>query len=288
MPGPAVAPDDLATLTWGDGEGDGPLAVLLHGFPDHPHTWRHLGPALSDAGWRVVAPWLPGYPPSPLGRRDPDLDAVATTVRGLIDRHTRGPEDARTLVVGHDWGSLVAGRVAAGGGVARLVTLAVPPEAALLRGFLTDPPQLWRSRYAVGFGLPDGWRRLAGDVDGVVGGLWRAWSPDLQPDEDDLRAIVRTLAAPGAARAATSYYRALRRDLLRGRFPRRMPPTVPTLHLHGTRDGCIGPRVADAARTLPCTTVVEVAGTGHFLHLEAPAAVATAVLEHAGGPADPR
>ena len=38
-----------------------PLAVLVHGFPDTPHTWRHLGPALVADGYRVVAPWLPGY-----------------------------------------------------------------------------------------------------------------------------------------------------------------------------------------------------------------------------------
>ena len=38
-----------------------PLAVLIHGFPDTPYTWRHLGPDLAERGYRVVAPWLPGY-----------------------------------------------------------------------------------------------------------------------------------------------------------------------------------------------------------------------------------
>src|SRR5438270_237513 len=38
-----------------------PLAVLAHGFPDTPFTWRHLGPDLAGRGYRVVAPWLPGY-----------------------------------------------------------------------------------------------------------------------------------------------------------------------------------------------------------------------------------
>lgn len=44
----------LRALTWGPATGR--LAVLLHGFPDTAHTWRHLGPVLADAGWRVVAP----------------------------------------------------------------------------------------------------------------------------------------------------------------------------------------------------------------------------------------
>ena len=49
-------------LTFGDIEdATVPLAVLVHGFPDAQHTWRHLGPDLVARGYRVVAPWLPGY-----------------------------------------------------------------------------------------------------------------------------------------------------------------------------------------------------------------------------------
>ena len=41
--------------------GTGPLVVLLHGFPEFWYAWRHQIPALADAGYRVVAPDLPGY-----------------------------------------------------------------------------------------------------------------------------------------------------------------------------------------------------------------------------------
>ena len=51
---------DLAYLELGEG----PLAVLVHGFPDTAWSWRHLMPALADAGYRVVAPFLRGYAPS--------------------------------------------------------------------------------------------------------------------------------------------------------------------------------------------------------------------------------
>ncbi len=44
--------------------GEGPLALLLHGFPDSPRTWRHLMPKLAGAGFRAVAPWLRGYAPT--------------------------------------------------------------------------------------------------------------------------------------------------------------------------------------------------------------------------------
>ncbi len=61
------------------GEQSRPLAVLVHGFPDTPHTWRHLGPELAADGYRVVAPWLPGYlapTPSPV--------TVGTYVRRIL------------------------------------------------------------------------------------------------------------------------------------------------------------------------------------------------------------
>ena len=44
--------------------GSGPLALCLHGFPDSAWTWRHLLPALADAGFRAVAPFLRGYAPT--------------------------------------------------------------------------------------------------------------------------------------------------------------------------------------------------------------------------------
>ena len=62
----------LSALTWGPA--DGPLALLLHGFPDSAHTWRHLGPRPRPTqGYRVVAPFTRGYAPverPPDGRSD--------------------------------------------------------------------------------------------------------------------------------------------------------------------------------------------------------------------------
>src|SRR2546423_2994041 len=48
------------------GPPDGPLALCLHGFPDSAQTWRHLLPALADAGFHAVAPWMRGYAPTPV------------------------------------------------------------------------------------------------------------------------------------------------------------------------------------------------------------------------------
>src|SRR5664279_6540788 len=59
------------------GPSDGPLALCLHGFPDHAPTWEHLMPELAAAGYHVVAPWLRGY--SPTGRAPDDNYQVAAS-----------------------------------------------------------------------------------------------------------------------------------------------------------------------------------------------------------------
>ena len=58
----------VRALHWGPD--DGPLAILLHGFPDSAGTWRHLGPALAARGYRVVAPYNRGYAPTDLAPDD--------------------------------------------------------------------------------------------------------------------------------------------------------------------------------------------------------------------------
>jgi hypothetical protein len=65
--------------------GSGPLIMLLHGWPDTPHTWDHQLAALAGAGFRVVAPWLRGYPPTEIPEPGYfDIGTLATDVRELI------------------------------------------------------------------------------------------------------------------------------------------------------------------------------------------------------------
>ena len=86
--------------------GEGPLVVLLHGFPEFWYGWRQQIEPLVEAGFRVVAPDLRGYNLSskPDGFADYTADKLADDVRGLI--RELGAESA--LVVGHDWGGSVA------------------------------------------------------------------------------------------------------------------------------------------------------------------------------------
>src|SRR6516165_6681406 len=83
--------------------GSGPLVVLLHGWPDTPHTWDHQMAGLAGAGFRVAAPWLRGYPPTEIPRSGYfDIGTLAVDVRELIG--VLGGGDP-CLLVGQAWGA---------------------------------------------------------------------------------------------------------------------------------------------------------------------------------------
>jgi pimeloyl-ACP methyl ester carboxylesterase len=84
--------------------GAGPLALCLHGFPDSAWTWRHLLPALADAGFHAVAPFLRGYAPTAV----PADGRYQTAVLALdaIGLHAALGGDDRAVLIGHDWGAI--------------------------------------------------------------------------------------------------------------------------------------------------------------------------------------
>lgn len=256
--------------TWGDA---GPLALLLHGFPDDPGCWSAVAAGLAEGGLRVVAPYLRGYGPS---RAPADCDfgflTLADDVIGLVD--ALGAD--RALIVGHDWGAICAWLAAtrAPERVAAVVGMSVPPLRAMLRAAPTR--QLIRSRYMGAFQLPGIAERSL--LTGGIERLWRRWSPDLEPPPAHLAAVRATLAAPGSLSAALGYYRSLMQDAVRR--PRRWragmqlalrPIPGRAVVVHGARDRCIGPDVfarLDGCFATPPT--VRCLDAGHFLPIEAP------------------
>src|SRR5579859_6091395 len=90
--------------------GSGPLVLLLHGFPELSHSWRHQLPALAGAGYRAVAPDMRGYGGSSRPAAVDAYDIVHLTgdVLGLMD--ALGEE--RAVLVGHDWGAPVVWHLA--------------------------------------------------------------------------------------------------------------------------------------------------------------------------------
>src|SRR6478609_8482047 len=90
------------------GPEDGPLVILLHGFPEFWYGWRHQIGALTEAGYRVMAPDQRGYNRSdkPKDVASYRLETLVDDVVGLIDAVGRD----RAAIIGHDWGGIVAWR----------------------------------------------------------------------------------------------------------------------------------------------------------------------------------
>lgn len=270
--------------------GSGPLALCLHGFPDSAHTWRHLLPALADAGYRAVAPFLRGYAPTAV----PEDGRYQTAVLGLdaCALHDALDGDGDAVIVGHDWGAM-ATYIAANHEPQRwskVVTMAVPPAGAVAGAFLSYA-QLKRSWYMFFFQHPFADMVVPMDDLAFIDGLWADWSPGYDARED-LPHVKDCLRDPANLAAALGYYRATlggvgvdpTLDAVQAKGGEITPQ--PTLYLHGSTDGCMGVDVAAGAGdflTSPGSRMEVVDGAGHFLHVERPDHVNRLVVDFLTG-----
>jgi pimeloyl-ACP methyl ester carboxylesterase len=259
--------------------GTGPLALCLHGFPDTAWTWRHLLPELAAAGFRAVAPYLRGYAPTDVPADGAYQTGALAADAIALHEALGGGDDA--VLVGHDWGAMAAYGAAAHapGRWRRIVTMAVPPPAAMARGFL-DYDQLRRSFYVFVFQTPLAEAAVGQKDLAFIDGLWRDWSPGYDA-ADDVARVKDALRSPANLSAAIGYYRAMldRTNHVPAYAAEQAavlsPPPQPTLYLHGRADGALGVElVGDAGAWLSAESRVDILDdVGHFLHLERPADV---------------
>lgn len=262
------------------GEEGAPLVLCVHGFPDIPRTWAPLTERLGRAGYRVVSPWLPGYAPSSL--EGPfDLPSVARTMLSLIDELSP-LEPIR--IVGHDWGATII-QCATAQRPERFraaAALAVPHMLAFEANLGRYPRQLLKSAYMGLFQIPGvSDRALKLRNYRLVERLWARWSPELDPGHAYFEELKLCLRA--SMPAPLQYYRALKSPKTIREVRAIVgagPVVVPTLYLHGERDGCIGPEFADGQEQhySALFETMKLADAGHFLHLERPAEVNAAIL----------
>ncbi|GAB3300684.1 alpha/beta fold hydrolase [Hymenobacter humi] len=226
------------------GPADGPLVVLLHGFPEGWYAWRYqIGP-LAQAGYRVWAPDQRGYNLSdkPHHVRDYTIDKLAADVIGLMD--AAGAQTA--AVVGHDWGAAVAWYLAAHhpARIHRAAVLNVPHPQVLAQALRRNPRQFAKSWYVFFFQLPWLPECLA-----RLRGWWVARQALLRTSADgvfshqDLNAYREAWNQPRAMRSMINWYRAA------GRFAGRLSKTgrvkVPVHIIWGENDAFLE---ADLAR----------------------------------------
>jgi pimeloyl-ACP methyl ester carboxylesterase len=272
----------FAALAWGPP--DGPLALCLHGYPDTARTWRHLGPYLAERGWRVVAPYTRGYAPTGLA---PDGSyQLGALTRDVVELHRALGGDDRAVLIGHDWGAATAYAV---GGHApelfrRIVTMAVGPapvafsslrSVSRVKSDIRLILRQLRMSWYMAFQLLPGISERA--LPRLIPRLWADWSPGYDAHED-VPAVLAALSAPGRATAALRYYRGYFLPWTRSReYAAEQAhmfdiPPVPLLYLHGERDGCQLPEIAQRASAMlpPGSRFELVPGVGHFMQLERP------------------
>lgn len=253
-------------------EGDGPLVLLVHGWPEFWWSWRHQLPALAGAGYRAVAVDLPGYGRSDKPDTRYDEAWVTTCLAGLV----RGLGAERAVVVGHDWGGLLVwplarrhpGVVAAVVGVNTpdLPRTPLPPVELMRRVF--DPPN-----YIVQF-------QDRGPAELILGMDVTAWlravflGPATHRKDVFTDAVidryVEQFAPAGAVGPPLEYYRNLDRNWeLAADLPERVD--VPALMLSARHDPVLRPEMADGMEArVPLVTKVVVEDCGHWTQQERP------------------
>jgi pimeloyl-ACP methyl ester carboxylesterase len=257
--------------------GDGPLVLLVHGFPEFWWAWHRQLESLAAAGYRAAAVDLRGYGGSDKPPRGYDLVTLAGDLAGLV----RSLGEANATVVGHDWGGLLAWTMGVYHPkvVQRLVAVSAAHPLRLGHSMLTDiRHQGWAARHVLGFQLPVApEKRLVRDDAALVGTMLRDWSGPGWPDAHTEQVYRAAIQIPAVAHCALEYHRWMIRSLPRPdgiRYSRRMrtPIRVPVLHLHGALDRTVLPRSAQGSgRYVEAPyrwKLIE--GAGHFPHEERP------------------
>ena len=264
------------------GPENGPLVVLLHGFPENWSGWRHqIGP-LARAGYRVVAPDQRGYGESdkPPGVGSYRLDLLVDDLIGLASSYGRGP----AAVVGHDWGGIVAWAAIERhpDRFNRAVILNAPHPGVMQEALRKDLSQLARSWYVLAFQIPGvpefllsrngfGWLERLLIASGRPGAF----------NDDDIKLLKAGWKQPGALRSMIHWYRAA----LRSPDANRPDATilVSTLILWGVADQALGPGLARSSFARCQNATIEwFDDATHWLAREHPERVNSLLLDFLG------
>jgi pimeloyl-ACP methyl ester carboxylesterase len=242
--------------------GEGPVVVLVHGFPDTPFGWEATARVLNDAGYRTIVPYLRGYHPDTIvAARSYGGNQIGEDAIRLLD--ALGVE--RAVLVGHDWGASVVYRAAE---LAPERVRAICPVAIPHPGLLHPTPKLlWSGRHIIALRLPTGaWlarRRDFGYLDTLISRWAPSWSgPERERTLTDAK---RAFADPRVLEGAVSYYRAIVPGESLGSIP------VPGLVVGGTSDEAIEQLIRRTPEQFdaPCEVLIA-PGAGHWPHREAP------------------
>jgi pimeloyl-ACP methyl ester carboxylesterase len=265
--------DDLVFDVRDAGPPDGPVVVLLHGFPQRNDSWDAVIDRLTAEGYRCLAPNQRGYSPGarPSRRRDYRTAELVADVGALIEASGA----RRVHLVGHDWGAAVAWGVAAEmpERLATVSPISVPHPAAFLKSIATSRQGL-ASWYMYFFQLPRIPEWLLMRRNGGVASyfLRRTGQTPTNVERD-----VAAMSEPGALTAGINWYRAIPLSDLRATNEK---ISVPTLYVWSDHDVALLPKAAHAtARYVSGDYRFEILpGVSHWIPEEQPDKLADLLL----------
>ncbi|HKI20072.1 MAG TPA: alpha/beta hydrolase, partial [Isosphaeraceae bacterium] len=240
-----------------------PLLVLIHGFPDFWYSWREQMPALAKR-FHVVAIDQRGYNLSgqPEGVSNYAIDKLVGDAVAVVNHFGRG----KVVIVGHDWGGLVAWTFAMTHPelTDRLIVLNLPHPRGLMRELATNPNQQRNSQYARDFQRPDAAKRMSVDFLSM-------WVKD-----PAARKIYRAALKRSSMEGMLNYYKAnyphSAAEAAAGSKPAKAEeaaPAVkcPVLLIHGLKDQALLPgALNDTWNWIESDlTLVTIPGAGHFV-----------------------
>ncbi|TQQ80919.1 alpha/beta hydrolase [Halonotius terrestris] len=281
LPGESVVVDTngIRLHTRQAGPEDGPLVVLLHGFPEFWYGWHRQIEPLAEAGYRVIVPDQRGYNRSdkPDGVASYHIEELAADVVGLIDAADR----ETAAVAGHDWGAAVGWWLALShpDRLDSLTTVNVPHPTVMEQTLRNSWSQRFKSWYMLAFQVPMLPEAISKANNCRV--LQRGLEDSSRPgtfSATDIEHYREAWTQPGALTAMINWYRAMVRYRPR---PARQQVSVPTLVMWGQEDEFLEAKMADESLDY-CDDgqLVTFPSATHWVLHEKPAATADELLAH--------
>ncbi|MGQ9009881.1 alpha/beta fold hydrolase [Bacillus stercoris] len=261
------------------GPEDGPLLVMLHGFPEFWYGWKNQIKPLADAGYRVIAPDQRGYNLSdkPEGIDSYRIDTLRDDIIGLITQFT----DEKAIIIGHDWGGAVAWHLASTRPeyLEKLIAINIPHLHVMKTVTPLYPPQWLKSSYIAFFQLPDIPEASLRENDYET--LDKAIGLSTRPEifsSDDVSRYKEAWKQPGALTAMLNWYRALRKGSLAEKPPYE---TAPYRMIWGMEDRFLSRKLAkETVKQCPNGHLIFVDEASHWINHEKPAIVNQLILEY--------
>lgn len=258
---------------------DGPVIIMLHGFPETSIMWQPLLVSAKDAGMAAVAFDQRGYSPGarPSAVEDYVLPKLTQDVFAVAD--ALGVEQFH--IVGHDWGAAVAWSLAMTQSprVLTVTALSIPHGAAFVEAIMNDPEQRRRSSYMAVFRTPVLAEYMFGTLD--MGLLKAAHDVNQGAALDE---YVSVLSEPGAMTAALNWYRASALGSDEADLAGASPTIhIPALFIGGSRDGAVAMSGIEAqAKYMAGPFESHMRDAGHWLMGEDTAFVVRTIIDFVG------